>query len=35
LRRWWGVEERIWGEAGRLDDMIAVLRDYWEGVLAV
>jgi DNA-directed RNA polymerase III subunit RPC3 len=28
LRRWWGVEERIWGEAGRLDDMIAVLRDY-------
>ena len=28
LRRWWGVEERIWGQVARLDDMVAVLRDF-------
>lgn len=28
LRRWWSVEERIWGEVARLDDMVAVLRDF-------
>lgn len=28
LRRWWGVEERVWGEVARLDEMVAVLRDF-------
>lgn len=28
LRKWWGIEKRIWGEVGRLDDMVAVLRDF-------
>lgn len=28
LRRWWGMAERIWGEVARLDDMVAVLRDF-------
>jgi DNA-directed RNA polymerase III subunit RPC3 len=28
LRRWWGVAERVWGEVGRLDEMVAVLRDF-------
>lgn len=28
LRRWWSVEERVWGEVARLDDMVAVLRDF-------
>lgn len=27
LKRWWGVEERIWGEVARLDDMVAILRN--------
>ena len=28
LERWRGTEERIWGEMGRLDDMVMVLRDF-------
>ena len=28
LREWEGKEERIWGQLGRLDDMIGVLRDF-------
>lgn len=28
LRRWWSIEERVWGEVARLDDMVAVLRDF-------
>lgn len=28
LRRWWGVEEKMWGQVARLDDMVAVLRDF-------
>lgn len=27
LKRWWGVEERVWGEVARLDDMVAILRN--------
>lgn len=28
LKRWWGVEQRMWGQIARLDDMVAVLRDF-------
>lgn len=28
LEKWRAVEERIWGEVGRLDDLVAVIRDY-------
>lgn len=28
LEKWKVVEEKLWGEVGRLDDLIAVLRDY-------
>lgn len=28
LDKWRGVEERIWGELGRLDDLVGVIRDY-------
>ena len=28
LERWKGTEERIWGELGRLDDMVMTLRDF-------
>ena len=28
LDKWRTVEERIWGEVGRLDDVLAVIRDY-------
>lgn len=28
LERWKGVEERIWTEVGRLDDLVAVIRDF-------
>lgn len=28
LKEWRAKEERIWGEVGRLDDLVAVLRDF-------
>ncbi|KAL8691280.1 MAG: hypothetical protein Q9218_003459 [Villophora microphyllina] len=28
LKEWRGTEERIWGEVGRLDGLVAVLRDF-------
>ncbi len=28
LGKWRAVEERIWGEIGRLDDLVAAIRDY-------
>ena len=28
LKRWRAMEERIWGEVGRLDDIVMVLRDF-------
>lgn len=28
LRRWWGIEEKMWGQVASLDDMVAVLRDF-------
>ncbi|KAL8648160.1 MAG: hypothetical protein Q9210_005154 [Variospora velana] len=28
LHEWRGKEERIWGEVARLDDLVAVLRDF-------
>ncbi|KAK4691462.1 DNA-directed RNA polymerase III subunit RPC3, partial [Lecanoromycetidae sp. Uapishka_2] len=28
LRRWREIEEKIWGEIGRLDDFVAIIRDY-------
>ena len=28
LREWEGKEDRIWGQLGRLDDMVGILRDF-------
>ena len=28
LRKWRAVEEQIWGQVGRLDDIMCILRDY-------
>lgn len=28
LEKWRAVEEKLWGEVGRLDDLVAILRDY-------